>query len=199
VTAVLWVIGVLLAIVVVARLRSRLAPSAFPPWLTPILAAPYRNRTRILERAGLRLGERVLEIGPGAGWITERAVERLGDSGRLVCLDLQSEMLRKVRNRLGARTPALVQASGSRLPFRDGAFDRAFLIHVLGEIPDKPAAVAELHRVIRSGGELAVEEGLPDPDYIRTAVLGELVSSAGFRTGERFGGWADYTQRFSRL
>ena len=197
-TAVLWTIGILAAIVVVARLRSRLAPSAFPPWLTPILAAPYRNRTRILERAGLRPGERVLEIGPGAGWITERAVERLGADGRLVCLDLQIAMLRKVRDRLGARTPGLVQASGSRLPFRDGAFDRAFLIHVLGEIPDRPAAVAELHRVIRPGGELAVEEGLPDPDYIRAAVLGELVGAGGFRTGERFGGWADYTQRFGR-
>jgi hypothetical protein len=52
--------------------------------------------------------------------------------------------------------------------------------------------------VIRPGGELAVEEGLPDPDYIRAAVLGELVGGAGFRTGERFGGWADYTQRFAR-
>ena len=197
-TSALWAIGILAAIVVVARLHSRLAPSAFPPWLTPILAAPYRNRGRILERAGLRPGERVLEIGPGAGWITEQAVERLGADGRLVCLDLQIAMLRKVRSRLGARTPGLVQASGSRLPFRDGAFDRAFLIHVLGEIPDRPAAVAELHRVIRPGGELAVEEGLPDPDYIRGAVLGELVTTAGFRSGERFGGWADYTQRFVR-
>jgi SAM-dependent methyltransferase len=194
----LWVLGILAAIALVLRLRSRLAPSAFPPWLTPILAVPWRNRERILERAGLRPGERVLEIGPGAGWLTERAVEKVGADGRLVCLDLQVEMLRKVRARLGARAPGLVQASGSRLPFRDGAFDRAFLIHVLGEIPDKPAAVAELHRVIRAGGELAVEEGLPDPDYIRTPVLVPLVTGGGFRAGERLGGWADYTQRFAR-
>jgi len=198
VAAVLWILGVLVAIVVVSRLRSQLAPSAFPPWLTPILPMPWRNRDRILERAGLCPGERVLEIGPGAGWITEKAVERLGASGRLVCLDLQIGMLRKVRARLGVRAPGLVQASGSRLPFRDGAFARAFLIHVLGEIPDKPAAVAELHRVIRAGGELAVEEGLPDPDYIRAPVLAALVTGAGFHTGERFGGWADYTQRFAR-
>lgn len=125
-------------------------------------------------------------------------MEKLGADGRLVCLDLQRAMLHQVRARLGARAPALVQASGSHLQFRDGAFDRAFLIHVLGEIPDKPAAVAELHRAIRAGGELAVEEGLPDPDYIRTPVLRELVTSAGFRAGERLGGWADYTQRFAR-
>ncbi len=197
-TALLWILGILVAIVVFSRLRSLLHPSAFPPWLTPILELPWRNRDRSLERCGLHPGERVLEIGPGAGWLSEAAIEKLGADGRLVCLDVQVEMLRKVRARLGARTPGLVQASGSRLPFRDGAFDRAFLIHVLGEIPDKPCAVAELQRVIRPGGELAVEEGLPDPDYIRAAVLRQLVTAAGFQAGERFGGWVDYVQRFTR-
>jgi ubiquinone/menaquinone biosynthesis C-methylase UbiE len=165
--------------------------------MTPILEMPWRNRDRSLERCGLRPGERVLEIGPGAGWISEAALEKLGPSGRLVCLDVQIEMLRKVRARLGRR-PALVCASGSQLPFRDGAFDRAFLMHVLGEIPDKAGAAAELHRVIRPGGELALEEGLPDPDYIRSPLLCTLVTAAGFRTGERFGSWANYVHRFAR-
>jgi hypothetical protein len=68
---------------------------------------------------------------------------------------------------------------------------------VLGEIPDRPGAVAELHRVIRAGGEVAVEEGLLDPDYIHAPPLCALVSGGGFRVGERLGGWLDYTQRFT--
>jgi len=60
-----------------------------------------------------------------------------------VCIDLQREMLRKVRARLGPRTLWLVQASGSQLRFRDGVFDRSFLVTVLGEIPDKRGALAE--------------------------------------------------------
>jgi ubiquinone/menaquinone biosynthesis C-methylase UbiE len=91
-----------------------------------------------------------------------------------------------------------VQASGSRLPFREGAFDRAFLVHVLGEIPDQRGALAELARVLRPGGELAVEEGVNDPDYVRGPVLVRLAEAAGFRAGARFGNVLHYTQRFAR-
>ena len=196
-SALLWVLLALAAVAVVLRARSLFSPRAFPPWLTPMLEGPWRNREAILDRCGVAPGERVLEVGPGAGFISERAAARVGPSGRLVCLDLQMPMLRKVRGRIGDAA-ALVQASGSQLPFREGAFDRAFLVTVLGEIPDKPGALAELRRVLRPGGELAVEEGLPDPDYIRTAVLRRLAQEAGFRVGERRGRWAHYTQRLTR-
>jgi ubiquinone/menaquinone biosynthesis C-methylase UbiE len=194
----LWLLAGAIALAVVARLRSKLHPRAFPPWLTPILESPWREPARILERSGLAPGERVLEVGPGAGYLSQFALERLGASGRLVCLDLQIAMLRKVRARLGARTPGLVQASGSALPFRDGVFDRSFLVSVLGEIPDPAAALAEQARVLRPGGVLAVTEGIPDPDYVRGPVLLRLADGAGLRPAERFGSWVQYTQRLVR-
>lgn len=194
---VVWVLLGVVLLVVAARVRALVRPRAFPPWLTPILEWPGRDRERILERAGLAEGERVLELGPGGGWITERAVERVGPRGRVVCLDLQRGMLEKVRARLGDAA-LLVQASGSALPFRDGAFDRAFLVRVLGEIPDRRAALADLRRVLRSGGELAVAEGITDPDYVRAPVLRRLAERAGLRVGERHGSFADYTQRLGR-
>ena len=185
------------AIGVFARVRSLIRPSAFPPWLTPVLEAG-RNPDLIMERSGLSEGERVLEIGPGAGYLTEFALSRIGPTGRLVCLDLQIEMLRKVCKRLGDRAPLLVCASGSELPFRDGVFDRTFLVSVLGEIPDKQGALAEQARVIRRRGVLAVTEAIPDPDYVRTSVLRRLAEAAGFQTGERLGNWLNFTQRFLR-
>jgi ubiquinone/menaquinone biosynthesis C-methylase UbiE len=194
----LWVLVGLAAFVVGARARSLLRPSAFPAWLTPILESPWRKPGRILERSGLQAGERVLEVGPGAGYLTQFALERIGPRGRLVCLDLQGAMLRKVRARLGARTPLLVQASGSRLPFRDGVFDRSYLVSVLGEIPDKRGAMAEQARVLRPGGVLAVTEGIPDPDYVRAPVLRRLAENAGFQVAERLGNWAQFTQRLVR-
>lgn len=163
--------------------------------MTPILELPWRNRDQILDRSGLTAGECVLEVGPGGGWITERAVRRLGDAGSCVCLDIQIAMLRKVRARIG-ETAALVCASGSVLPFRDGTFDRAFLVSVLGEIPDKSGAFGELRRVIKPRGELAVTEALPDPDFLRTRVLQRLVEEAGFETAQRIGNRVAYTQRF---
>lgn len=193
----LWMLVGLVVFAAAVRVRSLLHPTAFPPWMTPLLEWG-RDPELIMERSGLAPGERVLEVGTGAGYLTRFALERVGPGGRLVCVDLQREMLHKVRARLGPRTPPLVQASGSELPFRGGAFDRAFLVTVLGEIPDKRGALAELSRVLRTGGVLAVTESLPDPDYVRAPALRRLAEAAGFRAGERFGGWREFTQHLVR-
>jgi ubiquinone/menaquinone biosynthesis C-methylase UbiE len=196
----LYVLLGLIAFGVLARLQSRLSPRPFPAWMTPVLESPLRRYVadpeKTLERSGLHVGQRVLEVGPGGGYLTELALGRLGEEGRLVCLDLQLAMLRKVRARLAHRTPHLVCASGSQLPFRDGVFDLAFLVSVLGEIPDKQSAVNEYGRVLASGGVLAVTEAIPDPDYVRTHVLRRLAERAGFVAAERLGSWVHRTHRF---
>jgi ubiquinone/menaquinone biosynthesis C-methylase UbiE len=92
----------------------------------------------------------------------------------------------------------VVQASGSRLPFRGRSFNLVFLVTVLGEIPDKRAAMAEFARVLAPAGVLAVTEALPDPDYVRTPVLRRLAGRAGFEVAERRENVACYTQRLRR-
>jgi ubiquinone/menaquinone biosynthesis C-methylase UbiE len=177
-------------------------PSPYPPWLTQLLEGPIRrswvSRDRCLAESGLSQGMHALEVGPGGGYVTEAAVERVGPHGRLVCLDLQPDMLRQVRARLGPRSPALVCASGSRLPFREEVFDLVFLVGVLGEIPDKDGALRESLRVLRPGGTLAVTESLPDPDYVRAPVLERRARRAGFLPGERLSILTGYTQRLRR-
>ena len=199
----LWWLGGLVVLGTGLRVRSLWWPSAYPPWATRYLEGPLRRRfagaEQTLRRSGLEPGMRVLEIGPGGGYLSECAVSMLGEQGRLFCLDLQIEMLLKVRERIGAERAGLVQASGSSLPLRDGSVDLVFLVTVLGEIPNKGAAMAELARVLRSGGILAVTEAAPDPDYVRTAVLRRLATEAGFEVGERRGNLANYTQRLRRL
>lgn len=189
---------ILAAIAVVLRVRSLLKPRACPSWLAPLLQSPWRSRDKIVERSDLRPGMRALEIGPAAGWITERALQKLGPGGLLVCLDIQPSMLRKVRARLGPGGPRLVCASGSELPFRSGSFDRLIVSAVLGEIPDKKGAMTEFFRVLRGEGVLAVTETLPDPHYVRTPVLRRLAAAAGFAAGERLSSVMMYTHRFTR-
>lgn len=179
---------------------QRRSPRPFPPWMTPLLHSPLRKRRfspeAAAQRHGVAPGMTVLEVGPGDGYLTVAATDRTAPRGRLICLDVQLAMLRKLRKALGSRTPPLVCASGSRLPFRAGAFDLVFLSHVLGEIPDRTGALAEYARVLRPNGTLAITEGLPDPDFIRCARLVRLARSAGFRPGEHFGRILHYTQRF---
>ncbi len=192
-----------LAAAAIAYVASRRrSPRPFPPWLTPILHAPYRRRIFPPElaaiRHGVRSGQSVLEIGPGDGYLSSATRERVAPGGRLVCLDLQLAMLRKLRAALGANPPPLVCASGSRLPFRAGAFDLVFLAHVLGEIPDRSGALAEYARVLHPSGTLAITEGLPDPDFIRSGRLAGMAATAGFTPAEHFGGRFHYTQRFRK-
>lgn len=193
-------VGLVVAGFVAYLFWRRRSPTPFPPWLTPLLRSPWRRRgfspEVAADRHGLHAGMTVLEIGPGDGYLTAAAFERVRPSGRLFCLDIQLPMLRKLRGKLGAQTPPLVCASGSALPLRSRAFDLVFLVHVLGEVRDRAGALREFARVLRSGGVLSVTEGLPDPDFIRRGRLIRMAGSAGFHALEHTGGRFHYTQRF---
>ncbi len=92
-------------------------------------------------------------------------------------------MLQEVRRRVcpaGAGGASFVQGSATRLPLPDSSVDHAFLITVLGELPNRSTALAEIRRVLRPGGRLSVSEQLPDPDYIKPRVLRSELSTAGF-------------------
>jgi len=125
----------------------------------------------------------VLEIGPGVGYHSAEAIRRIGRLGRLFCLDIQKEMLEEVRRRFSVSAESgasFIQGSATHLPLAGGSVDHVFLITVLGEIPDRSAALAEIRRVLRSGGRLSVSEQLPDPDFITQRTLRRLLSAAGF-------------------
>lgn len=180
----------------------RLFPAPMPRVFDFMLDSGYRRRhfspQVAAERHGLRPGMRVLEVGPAGGYLTAAAQQRLQPAGGLISIDLQLPLLKKLRGRLGAATPPLVCGDALRLPFRDDSFDAVFVVEVMGELPDRPAALAEFHRVLRPGATLAVSEAaLLDPDYVRLPVLMRLAVAAGFEPREAFPGRFQYTQRFA--
>src|SRR5687768_11812050 len=148
-TALLAVLG---AAIVGAIVWARRNPAPFPVAFTPLLESRLRRRViapdTLVERLGITTDMRVLEIGPGGGIATE-ALARVVPPGRLVCLDIQPRMLAKVRTRLRSAPPMLVCGSATTLPFRDASFDRIVLVTVLGEVPDRGAALRELARMLR--------------------------------------------------
>jgi ubiquinone/menaquinone biosynthesis C-methylase UbiE len=110
-------------------------------------------------------------------------MRRIGAPGRLFCLDIQKEMVEEVRRRLSASAESgasFIQGSATHLPLAGDSVDHVLLITVLGEIPDRPGALAEIRRVLRSGGRLSVSEQLPDPDFLTPRALRRLLSAAGF-------------------
>jgi ubiquinone/menaquinone biosynthesis C-methylase UbiE len=134
-------------------------------------------------------------VGPGIGYYSVEAARRVGSSGRLLCLDLQKEMLLEARRRVHRANLAaadFIAASATQLPLTSGSVDHIFLITVLGEIPDRRLALAEFRRVLRSPGFLSISEQLPDPDFVTRKTLRRDLSSTGF-TEERTRGHLFYT------
>ena len=93
----LWLLVGLVLLAAALRVRSLVRPTAYPPRATRFLEGPLRRRFagagETLRRSGLEPGMRALEVGPGGGYLSEGALPLLGARGRLVCLDLQIEML----------------------------------------------------------------------------------------------------------
>ena len=147
--------------------------------LRPLLH-PVRST---LEKFRLKRGDAVLELGPGTGYFTVEASRMVGPEGRLLCLDVQPPMIDALRRRLDERNvtnahPML--ANALNLPLADDSVDAAYLVTVLGEIPDRPQALAELRRVLRPGGALSICESLRDPDYQLEDSVRDLCRASGF-------------------
>ena len=185
------------------RLRGRLRPRACPYSLAGALEVPGRRLVaapeRVLGAFGVRAGQTVLEIGPGTGFYSIEGARRVGGRGRLICLDVQPEMLQHTRRRLQAAglEAMFVQADACALPLRSASVDHVILITVLGEIPDRPAALADIGRILRPGGHLSVAEQFPDPDFVTRRTLRRQLSAAGFTEGKTRG-WLFYTSTWSR-
>jgi arsenite methyltransferase len=192
----------LVVLKLVSRLAARLGHSSpCPASFSWLVHNPIRRRYMrpILDRVGLRPGERVLELGPGPGAFTVDAAQRVGPEGRLVVVDIQPEMIAQVERRVRAAGLANVEvhvASAYDLPLADASVDRAFLITVLPEIPDRARALTELRRVLKPGGVLSFTEEFLDPDYLFAGETIRLVEAAGLRLTRRAGNLWLYTLNF---
>jgi ubiquinone/menaquinone biosynthesis C-methylase UbiE len=89
-------------------------------------------------------------------------------------------------------------AGAYELPLEGESIDRAFLVTVLPEVPDRDRALAELWRVIKPGGRLSVTEEFMDPDYPFPFETIRRVEAAGFDVVQRFGGFWVYTINFRK-
>ncbi|MGA2520413.1 MAG: class I SAM-dependent methyltransferase [Acidimicrobiales bacterium] len=126
---------------------------------------------------GVQRGERLLDLGCGGGRHAFQAV-RLG--ARVVALDAQAAEVAQVRDTIGAMLDAdeirtddeagVVQGDALRLPFADASFDRVIASEVLEHIPDDGTAMAELSRVLRPGGTMAVTVPRFGPEAVNWAL-----------------------------
>jgi len=96
-----------------------------------------------------------LDVGCGTGSLTE-TIATYGEPGRLVGADPSGGFLERARERLDGSKVELREADAQNLPFPANTFDRVVSGLMLNFVPDKPSAAAEMVRVTRSGGEIAL-------------------------------------------
>lgn len=111
--------------------------------------------------ARLAPGERVLDLGSGAGFDCLAAAVEVGRKGLVVGIDMTPEMVRLARRHAadaGATTVHFVQGRIECLPFPDATFDVVISNCVMNLCAEKERALAEACRVLRQGGRLAVAD-----------------------------------------
>ena len=115
-----------------------------------------------IELAGVRPGQRVLDLAGGTGDLAIKFSRLVGDTGEVVLADINDAMLAVGRDRLidagcGHNT-RVAQVNGECLPFADNTFDCVTIAFGLRNITDKDAALRSMLRVLKPGGRLLVLE-----------------------------------------
>jgi arsenite methyltransferase len=144
--------------------RSWAEDLEYPPELANVPDAAVESFAGVAnpwQLGRLALGERVLDLGSGAGTDSLIAVQMVGPEGRVTGIDMTPQMLAKARaaaTELGTGNVEFIEAEAEQLPFPDASFDVVISNGVIDLIPDKDAVFSELFRVLAPGGRMQIAD-----------------------------------------
>jgi ubiquinone/menaquinone biosynthesis C-methylase UbiE len=159
---------------------------------------------RVVALAGAAPGERVLDVGCGPGLFTVPLARAVGPTGHVHAVDLSREMVEACRQRVEAAGLANVtveRSEESRVPLAAASVDLLFACHLLHELEDPAAFLADARRVLRPAGRLVAVEwekvetpvGPPLEHRLTPAEARRMLEANGFKvTDTRPVTWANY-------
>lgn len=204
--AVVNLLKIFVVINTIVRLVRHFYKFPMPEWMANFIDNPLRREVQPPEamptRHGLKLGQTVLEVGPGNGRYSAATARFLGEKGKLVAVDIEPRMIERLQARVQAEGLTNVEAKTANvhaLPFEDASFDAVYMITVIGEIPQPERAIAEFFRVLRPGGTLAFSELLLDPDYPLASTLMRWAGATGFTVKSKAGDFFAYSIVFEKV
>jgi len=173
---------------VISDRRSLPCPTSLAWLLENPLTGSYH--AAVLSRLELSPGLHVLDAGCGPGLLTTAIAAAVAPQGRVLALDLQPGMIARAQARAakaGLSNIDFLVAPLGRGSLPASQFDRALLVTVLGEIPNKIAALRELRSSLKPDGFLSITEVLPDPHYQSMRTIAALADQAGLRVRNQIG------------
>ena len=127
-----------------------------------------------ISRAELKTGETVLDLGSGAGFDAFLAAQRVGESGKVIGVDMTHEMIEKARvnaEKLNISNVEFRLGEIEKLPVSDNSVDVVISNCVINLSPDKSAVFKEIHRTLRPGGRIVIS------DILRSGEMPEEIRS----------------------
>jgi len=201
---------VLLAYTIVNRILRRLFN--YSPPVSANQSSLLESRLRmiiqppdtIIGRSGVLKDMHLLDIGCGSGPYTIPLARSVGVKGKVYALDIQQEMLDKLKEKL--RLPHNDQinnihpllADASKIPLQDSSLDMVVIISVTREFSNAIKVFEEIKRTLKPCGLLAISEILIDMDYISRSKMIKLGTRAGLTVAEIEGNLWSYTIIFRK-
>jgi ubiquinone/menaquinone biosynthesis C-methylase UbiE len=136
------------------------SPENYERYFVPTIGTAWA--TSLLDMAALRSGERVLDVACGTGIVTRRASQLVGPEGFVAGLDVNPAMLAVARS-VSPTSIEWHESSAEAIPCPDASFDVVTCSLGLQFVPDRPAAMREIRRVLADGGRVAIATVGPTP------------------------------------
>ena len=186
-----------------SSMRASLPCPAWLSWMVELDNPLFRNNRAqvIIDNSAVQPGMKVLDFGCGPGRLTLPLARLVGDGGEVTALDLQPGMLQRLQEKAKAEGVGNIKyilgAAGQGI-LPGNRYDCIFLVTVLGEIPDKVAALKEIYDSLKAKGTLSVTEVIADPHFLRQSTVRRLAKSVGFVEKGFFGKSISYTVIFEK-
>jgi ubiquinone/menaquinone biosynthesis C-methylase UbiE len=126
-----------------------------------LFVSPYKR----LNTAGLKQGQKVLEVGCGPGFFTIPAAKIVGDGGHVYAIDVNPVAVEHVRRKIerqGLKNVEVIRADAGETGLADESLDTAFLFAVIHAFPNVGEVMREMHRVLKTNGTLSVQSRWPE-------------------------------------
>jgi len=182
--------------------RYRLPCPSFLSWLVE-LENPFAKENQsaqIIKHLKLKEDTCIADIGCGPGRVTIPLSKCIGKNAKLVAIDVQKEMLGKIRKKEpNLSNVELRQARLGEGKLEENKYDYILLVNVLGEIPDQKSALEEIFKALKPDAILSLTETIFDPHFQSQKKVQELTQSIGFKTINVFGKWYSYTAQLTAV
>ena len=141
----------------------------------------YRLAERLVELAAPRRNEQVLDIATGTAFVAILAARLVGESGKVVGVDISAGMLKQAEQAVAAadlNNIELVRADAEALNYAACSFDLIFCCNALPYMSDVPGALRQWHSLLRPGGRLAFN-CWAEQSYVNARLLRDIASREG--------------------